>query len=285
VKQFRISAKNLAQLNIDNTCERCFWNLARLRHRVPFNIFPGIFSTFDRIQKTLVENGLENTGQFPKWLGEMADASGIADTPPRLEYVHQGTNIVLVGVPDHVYEWSDGSVSPVDYKTARFSNGQDALKPLYEAQLDAYSFLLEVKCRLTSDRGALVYFEPKGEAVTLTKEGFTQPWIVHVVGIEVSGERTKELLARARDIYDLDIPPDSRAECPDCDLLQKVLAVTKRQQARVHDSLRFMTSTERARHLASLNYQLTGERDRLGEDPVPTEGTPGSLMAMWDWAA
>lgn len=215
----------------------------------------------------------------------MADASGIAHTPPRMEYVHQATNVVLVGMPDHVFEWSDGSVSAVDYKTSRFSNGQDALKPLYEAQLDAYCYLLEVKCRLQSDRGALVYFEPKGEAVTLTKEGFTQPWIVNVVGIEVSGERTEQLLARARDIFELDIPPDGRAECPDCDLLQKVMSVARKQQVRVHDSLRFMNPMEQLRHLASFNYRLTSERDRVSKNPLPTEGTPGSLTAMWDWAA
>ena len=43
MKQFKISAKNLAQLNIDNTCLRCFWNLLQLRHKTPFNIFPSFY--------------------------------------------------------------------------------------------------------------------------------------------------------------------------------------------------------------------------------------------------
>ena len=120
MKQFRISAKNLAQLNMPNTCLRCFANLLLLRHKTPFNIFPSIFSTFDHLQKELVEGTLEKTGKFPEWLGEMAGAVGLAETPARMEYLHQGQNIVLVGVPDHVLEWEDGTVSPIDYKTSRF---------------------------------------------------------------------------------------------------------------------------------------------------------------------
>lgn len=283
MKQFKISAKNLAQLNIANSCRRCFWHLIRLRHKVPFNIFPGIFSSFDHIQKKLIEESLADGGNFPAWLGSFAQASGIAETPARMEHVDAGTNIVLVGIPDHVYEWSDASVSPIDYKTARHSRGQDALRPLYQGQLDAYAFLLEEECDLESERGALVYFEPNGDTVTLTKDGFTQPWLASVVETDVSGARTSELLSTARDIYDLDIPPDGRAECPDCELLDNVVAVARKQQKRSYDSLRYMTWQEKQRHLANLQFQENHRRTPSVGASVIGDGSTQSLLTAWDW--
>lgn len=285
MKQFKISAKNLAQLNIDNTCLRCFWNLLQLRHKTPFNIFPSIFSTFDSLQKQLVESTLAETGKFPKWLGDMADAVGLADSPARMEHLHSGANIILVGIPDHVFAWKDGSVSPVDYKTARFSKGQDSLKPLYEAQLDAYSFLLDAKSSLESERGALVYFEPAGaETMTLTDTGYVQPWQVHVSYIDVSGETTVKLLDLAREIYEQKSAPDGRAECMDCELLDKIAALVKKQGLKQRDGLRFMTPREQAEFLALARYQRTTAKliDARSTNGVPAN-KDSSLLFDWDW--
>jgi hypothetical protein len=285
MKQFKISAKNLAQLNNENTCLRCFWNLLQLRHRTPFNIFPSIFSTFDSFQKQLVENAFEKTGKFPKWLGDMADAVGLADSPPRMEHIHQRTNIVLVGIPDHVFEWKDGSVSPIDYKTARYSKGQDSLKPLYEAQLDAYSFLLDAKSSLKSEHGALVYFEPTGaDTMTLTDSGYVQPWQVHVSYIDVSGETTLELLDLAREIYEQQSAPDGRAECLDCELLEKVANLAEKQGLKQRDALRFMTQREQTQYLAQAQYQRKTAKliDSRSTNGLPADKA-SSLLLAWDW--
>ena len=284
MKQFKISAKNLAQLNMPNTCLCCFSNLMKLHHKTPFNIFPSIFSTFDSLQKQLVESTLEETGKLPKWLGEMAGATGLAESPARLEYVHQGNNIVLVGVPDHVLQWKDETVSPIDYKTSRYSKGQDSLKPLYEAQLDAYSYLLDKKCAMESDRGALVYFEPTGaETMVLTDQGYTQPWKVSVCLIDVSGETTLRLLDQAREIYEQKVAPDGRAECLDCELLEKMAAVAKSHNLKAADALRFMTPRERALYVAEANYRKSTAHlgSASSTDTVPE--MESSLLLAWDW--
>lgn len=285
MKQFKISAKNLAQLNMPNACKCCFKSLLHLHHKTPFNIFPSIFSTFDSLQKQLVESTLEETGKFPKWLGEMADAVGLADYPPRMEYVHQGNNIVLVGVPDHVLQWKDTTVSPIDYKTSRYSKGQDSLKPLYEAQLDAYSYLLNEKCGLESDRGALVYFEPTGfETMVLTDQGYTQPWKVSVCLIDVSGETTLRLLDEARELYELKVAPDGRAECPDCELLEKMAAVAMQHNMKTTDALRFMTAKERAVYVAEANYRKNTAHLGGGRSTDTVPSAEYSLMLAWDWS-
>jgi len=284
MKQFKISAKNLAQLNMPNTCLRCFSNLLLMHHKTPFNIFPSIFSTFDRLQKELVEGTLEKTGKFPGWLGEMAGAVGLAETPARMEYLHQGQNIVLVGVPDHVLEWEDGTVSPIDYKTSRFTKGQDTLKPLYEAQVDAYSYLLDMTSARKSSRAALVYFEPTGaETMTLTDKGYVQPWQVSVALIDVSGETTLELLGTAREIFEQKIAPDGRAECLDCELLEKLKAVLSKRNVSENDAMRFMNWQEKARYVATANFQKATAN--LGyatkTDAMPSQES--SLLLTWDW--
>ena len=162
--------------------------------------------------------------------------------------------------------------------------GQDALKPLYEAQLDAYSFLLDMTSARKSSRGALVYFEPTGaETMTLTDKGYVQPWQVSVALIDVSGETTLELLATAREIFEQKIPPDGRAECLDCELLEKLMSVLKKQNLSEHDAMRFMSRQEKAQYIATANYRKATAN--LGyatkTDAMPSQES--SLLLNWDW--
>jgi len=53
VSQFRISAKSLGALALPEFCPRCFWLKTRVRH-LPFQIFPGIFSSIDAYTKRVV---------------------------------------------------------------------------------------------------------------------------------------------------------------------------------------------------------------------------------------
>jgi len=48
--QLRISAKNLGELARPEFCPRCFWLRAHAK-RLPFQIFPGIFSSIDAYTK------------------------------------------------------------------------------------------------------------------------------------------------------------------------------------------------------------------------------------------
>ena len=46
----RTSAKNLGELALPDSCPRCFWLKLRAR-QLPFQIFPGIFSSIDAYTK------------------------------------------------------------------------------------------------------------------------------------------------------------------------------------------------------------------------------------------
>jgi hypothetical protein len=55
-KQIRISAKNLGELALHNYCPRCFWLKLKLNNRLPFQIFPGIFSAIDSYTKDVIHS-------------------------------------------------------------------------------------------------------------------------------------------------------------------------------------------------------------------------------------
>lgn len=55
VRKFQISGKNLGELNHVAYCERCVWIKLRLQHRLPYQVFPGVFSSIDAYTKRIIE--------------------------------------------------------------------------------------------------------------------------------------------------------------------------------------------------------------------------------------
>jgi len=50
----RISDKNLGALALPDFCPRCFWIKMKTGNKLPFQIFPGIFSSIDAYTKHVV---------------------------------------------------------------------------------------------------------------------------------------------------------------------------------------------------------------------------------------
>ncbi len=73
------------------------------------------------------------------------------------------TNILLTGVPDEILRHPERGIWIGDYKTARFTETQDALAPMYEVQLNCYT-LIASKIGLGRVYGlGLLYYEPVTE--------------------------------------------------------------------------------------------------------------------------
>jgi len=53
------------------------------------------------------------------------------------------TRVRLQGVPDDILRMADGATHIVDYKTARLTETQDELMPVYEVQLNGYAYIAE----------------------------------------------------------------------------------------------------------------------------------------------
>jgi len=65
VNQLQISGKDLGALAMKGFCPRCFW--IQRRTKLPWQIFPGIFSSIDSYSKKVVHGQFDKSG-MPGWL-------------------------------------------------------------------------------------------------------------------------------------------------------------------------------------------------------------------------
>jgi len=233
--QIRISAKNLGEVALPGFCPRCFWVKLQLNNKLPFQIFPGIFSSIDSYTKRVVHSWFDKYGSPPPWLRDLGNLTGYVEPPHFSKYniLDPETNILLTGSPDAIFIRPDNSHIIVDYKTARYTGAQDRLFPLYEAQLNAYA-LIGKQCGLEpiSDL-ALIYMEPvTDEAAASSDEvhnadGFGMGFTANVHKVSLDLNIIPPLLAKTRAIYDLDSPPARRKGCNNCQLLEGLLEVAR----------------------------------------------------------
>lgn len=231
-RRLRISAKNLAQLNMPALCPRCTW--IRLHARLPYQIFPGIFSSIDAYTKRVIHGFFDRQDEPPGWLAALGELSGYVRPPHHSKFnrVDEINNILLTGSPDGVFVRPDGSHLIVDYKTSRYTKYQDRLYPLYEAQLNAYAFIGEERGMAPVSGLALLYTEPlTDETASAAREnqrqgGFAMGFAAKVVEVPLKPDMVPRLLAQARAIYDEPAPPDGLSDCDDCQLLDNLLTMT-----------------------------------------------------------
>lgn len=231
--QVRISAKTLAAVALPQFCPRCFWVQMHVQYKLPYQIFPGIFSSIDSYGKRLVHGWFDRHGSPPPWLSALGDIRGYRNPPhfSKFNILHRETSVFLTGEPDGVLIRGDNSHLIVDYKTARFTAQQDELFPMYEAQLNAYAYIGE-HCGLSPvSRLALVYTEPVTDETAahkdanVTTDGFVMEFSAHIVPVQLVPEMVPSLMRKVREVYDLEHPPESLQGCKDCALLGNLLAV------------------------------------------------------------
>ncbi len=225
----RISAKVLGQLALPSFCPRCFW-LTRHQRKLPYAIFPGIFSAIDSFVKTVVRSSVLRSGKVPAWL---SDATGpVLDLfeADRRDFHTEVEGVLLTGDPDGMVLVDGVGWFVVDYKTARITKNQDALEPLYRVQLNTYGVIAEAVGIVPVAGLLLIYCEPPSGAdaeeiapALTNPRGFEMPFRVASRRLPIDAGEVRELAARAKAIYDLAAPPAGRAGCPDCEALEALL--------------------------------------------------------------
>ncbi|MBZ5672349.1 MAG: PD-(D/E)XK nuclease family protein [Acidobacteriia bacterium] len=232
---FCISAENLGAVALPGFCPRCFW-IQMHAEGLPYQIFPGIFSSIDSYGKRLVHAWFDRHQSAPPWLAGLGDIKGYRPPPhfSKFSTLDRETGIVLRGTPDGILVRRDDSHVIVDYKTAKFTARQDELFPMYDAQLNAYAFIGE-QCGFSPVSGlALVYTEPVTDNAAaakdgnLTEAGFVMDFSAHVLPVDLAPQRISKLLAKVREIYHRKRPPESRQGCKDCALLKNLIAVVSK---------------------------------------------------------
>lgn len=215
-------------------CPRCFW-ISMHADGIPFQIFPGIFSSIDSYGKRLVHGWFDRHHSAPPWLASLGSIRSYVNPPHYSKfYIHDTlTNVVLRGTPDGILVMDDGSYLVVDYKTAKFTPHQDELFPMYDVQLNAYAVIAGQTGLAPVSGLALIYTEPVTDDTTAAKDGnhtssgFVLEFSAHIRRVDLAPEKIPALLAKVREIYDLTRPPNPLEGCCDCTLLQGLIELAR----------------------------------------------------------
>lgn len=228
--QIRISAKVLGELALPDFCPRCFWIKLKCK-KLPYQIFPGIFTSIDSYTKKVVHLYFEKHDGLPAWFGGFGSLGQPVEVPPLNQFriIDKDTNIMLTGIPDEIFRKPDGSYFIVDYKTARFTGNQDRLLPMYTVQLNAYAYIAERTSFNPINGLGLIYYEPATDIRTkvidlLTYDDrFSMYFVAKLLSIEYYPDSIKNHLRKTREIYDLPRPPEGVRKCENCKLLSNLI--------------------------------------------------------------
>ncbi len=229
--QLRISGKNLGQLALPNFCPRCFWLRMKCGDKLPFQIFPGIFSSIDSYTKKVTNLHFERHNRIPRWFDGFGELGEPIQVPHynRFNLVDPATNILLTGVPDEIFRRADGALFIADDKTARFTGHQDELMGMYVTQLNAYAVIAEhIGLGRVAGLG-LVYHEPQtdlgpdGVDSVCAAGGFAMRFVAKLLPVELRPAMIQPLLRRVREICDSPTAPAGRDGCEECRRLDRLI--------------------------------------------------------------
>lgn len=231
--QIRISGKNLGAVALPNFCPRCYWIKLKLGDKLPYQIFPGIFSSIDSYTKKIVHSWFDKKNQQPNWLNSLGKFKGYINPPTfhKFNTIVDEFNILLTGSPDGVLLFEDDSYAIVDYKTAKYTGAQDSLFPMYETQLNAYTFIANALNYPRINKLALIYTEPitDGEKLSLEENfldyGFAMEFNAQIVGVKINQDLLNPLFEKVRQIFEMNQPPNSAFGCKDCPKVDNLVSI------------------------------------------------------------
>ena len=230
-----VSATELGQYADWRFCPRCAW-VRRQVKQLPFQGFPGIFSTIDRYNKLIVRNHFERESRPPDWLSSLGEIQEHISPPHWSSFKAEDANsgVTLRGEADAIFRMSDGSYAIIDYKTSRYNPDQRGILQAYRAQLNAYAYIGERVGFSPVSGLALVYMEPATGKETaedpalVDPQGFSMGFRARVVPVDLAPETVvPPLLRQAARIHGMDAPPPGRKKCRDCEATEQLLGVLR----------------------------------------------------------
>jgi len=231
VDPIKISAKNLGQTALEDFCPRCYWIKLKTNFKLPWQSFPGIFSSIDAYTKhcihQIIDTHANTSTPLPEWMQSMGDIIRYEKVPhwSKNTFHDEKSNITLHGAQDDILVCTDGKRVGTDYKTAKHSETQDKLLPLYEVQENVYSVLSE-KDNKEPVKLFLVYMEPCTDASYSVNNidhcGFRMCFSGVVVPVIRDRKIVRKALNLTREIYEMKSAPFARNGCKDCEQLDVI---------------------------------------------------------------
>jgi hypothetical protein len=235
-----LSARTLGSLLLEDFCPRCYWMRLHCREGIPFQIpFPGIFSSIDGYTKGVIHSYFDHHNGVPDWFPDVGEVARYVPSRElhwsKFTWTDPETKITLRGTPDDIFEIRDGSFHIVDYKTAKATETQEGLFPLYEVQLNVYAHLGRILLGFRQIRLSLIYLEPQTNCPPellpelIFDNGFNLRFCATLQGVTCQPEEfLHQLLRKARTIYDRESAPEGRERCENCELISTFTAITAR---------------------------------------------------------
>lgn len=227
-----VSAKELGGLAMPNFCPRCYWIRKHNNNRLPFRSPPpGIFSSVDKYTKLSAEAAM-NAGILEKWIPGIGKPVGVVKPEhSKFKMDFEDLGVKLTGFPDHIFEIEDSTYSIVDYKTARFTEGQQRLLSMYDVQVNAYALIAKHIGIEPVRKLLLVYMEPlvneeNIQADSITGTGFYIKFQPFVRTVKRNEYEIYELMKKSAELMDMPQPPDPNPACPDCAMLDSIQQMT-----------------------------------------------------------
>jgi hypothetical protein len=231
----RISAKELGALTLPDFCERCFW-VKLHQKKLPFQMpMPGIFNSLDSYSKRVVHAYFDKYGHLPGYLDSVCtDVKRYVDGKQlhysRYCFLDPATRILLTGSPDDIFAAGNGDHHMIDYKTAKFTQTQDELFPMYEVQLNGYALIAELAGLFRPISSlTLVYTEPVTDAAAVgdprnwASAGFNLGFAAKLLPVALNLEMIPPLLQKVRQIGEMKKQPAGAMGCENCFLLGQLV--------------------------------------------------------------
>jgi hypothetical protein len=238
-EHIQISAKVLGAMVLKDFCPRCFHIKLHIK-KLPWQIFPGIFSSLDSYQKKVLHHMIDKGWHMKSiepsdcFLTEYGKIKAYHKAPhwSKFRLLYEDLNITLSGEMDVILEMADGSFVIIDNKTAKYSKNQDELLPMYKVQLNGYKAICEGTKQFFPISGLfLTYFEPQTDETHAARHSFRDSFDIKfnpkIIRIEEDNKIIRELLEDARKIYDSPHPPDGLVGCKDCQALDSIFYFTR----------------------------------------------------------
>ncbi len=226
-----VSATELGYYASSRFCLHCAWVRLHVKN-LPFQGFPGIFSTIDRYNKLIVQTHFQRESALPVWLGQLGEVAAYIDPPhwSSFKVTDDASEVTLRGEADGIFRMADHSYTIVDYKTAKVSRAQRSMFRAYETQLNAYAYIGERLGLAPVSKLALVYMEPQTdeEAVLnpqlIDSGGFSMGFRATIVKVALKPDvLIPPLLRKVKEVSDMEKPPPAGPECKDCQAMDGLL--------------------------------------------------------------
>lgn len=227
MEQIRISAKALGEVAMPDFCPKCFYIKLHTK-KLPWQIFPGIFSSIDAYTKKVAHAWIEReAGNRPEFIDKLGVTAWLkAPHWSKFTREYADIGITLSGGVDDLWLCGDRVHIP-DYKTAKYTANQDKLLPMYHTQLNSYAAIAEAVDGIPPVSGiSLIYMEPQTDIPLPENAGFLMEFKPTFMELKLESETIPPLLEKVRKIYDMLSAPDGSSGCKDCEALNAIAGLT-----------------------------------------------------------